>query len=129
MKNILKSKTFILLKEATMNPEQIHLHRRKRAHKQNLKKFPHSDPKISALDKVVTVLSYVYPLAGLPQIIQIYSTKTAQGVSLFTWVLFFLVTQVLLVYSVVHKDKRLATMWSLWSIVYLVVVVGIVLYG
>ena len=105
----------------------IHLHKRERVH---LKKqeYPHPDPKIHFLDDVVTILSYLMPLSAIPQIYTIYSTQNASGVSVITWSIWLIATIPLILYGMVHKVKPIITMYSLWIVMYIIVIVGAILY-
>ena len=119
---------YIIQKYLLVNPEQIHLHRRKRAYSKP-RKYPHPKRKFRVLDKIITAISVIYPFAALPQIIEIWVYKRVEGVSLITWSLFLILTTFLIAYAYVHKDRRLFVMWSLWTIMYILVIVGILLYG
>ena len=111
-----------------MNPEQIHLHKRKRIHEEH-QKYPHPDPKIRFLDNLVYIIAFIFPLSAIPQIINIWVYKNAQGVSIVSWGLFLILTIPLIAYGIVHKSKQLSIMWILWLIVYITIIVGTYLYG
>jgi len=82
----------------------------------------------SIVEKLVNVVILVYPLTALPQIIKIWVYKNAQGVSALTWLLFLIMIIPLILYSMIQKEKKLTFMWGTWSIIYLVVIVGTLLY-
>lgn len=71
----------------------------------------------------------VQPLITVPQIITIYSNRSATDVSLLTWLgyLFFGVT--FLIYGLVFKLKPIWIGQIIWVIMQLVIVVGTVMYG
>src|SRR5580693_9302406 len=81
------------------------------------------------LDKLTFVVGVIGPFTVLPQIYSIFSTKSAAGVSLTTWALIFIVTFPWILYGVAHKDKSIIVSFSLWEVVNLTVVVGVLLYG
>ena len=103
----------------------IHQHRRKRALRK-LNPYPHPNPKIRLLDNVVNVVSFVFPLAVLPQIYEIWVNKNVEGVSLLMWLLFLVLTLPLFLYAYVHKDRKLTIMYLLFAIAYIVVLLGLV---
>jgi uncharacterized protein with PQ loop repeat len=80
-------------------------------------------------DKVVGVTAVIYPLTGIPQVVKIWTEKSAAGLSLISWSFFLLVTLILITYSITKKEKKLALMWSLWVIMYIGVISGIIVYG
>jgi len=68
------------------------------------------------------------PIALVPQIIQIYTTKSSAGISLFTWLLLAIINALWAMYGVVHKDSQLIFANALITLFDIVIVVGIVLY-
>ena len=81
------------------------------------------------LDKLTFVAGVVGPFTVLPQIYSIFSTKSAAGVSLVTWLLIFIVTFPWILYGIAHKEKSIIVSFLLWEIANLAVVVGVFLYG
>lgn len=73
-------------------------------------------------------VAVVQPLMVLPQVYKIFSSKSATDVSLMTWsmLLFFNLSN--FVYGWVFRIKPLIIGNSIWMIVYLLVVVGILIY-
>ena len=68
------------------------------------------------------------PLALVPQILQIYTTKSSAGISLFTWLLLALVNALWALYGAVHKDAQLIFANAFITLFDLVIVVGILMY-
>lgn len=85
-------------------------------------------PYIIFLDKLTFVVGVVGPFTVLPQTYTIFSTHSASGVSLATWVLIFIVTFPWILYGLAHKEKNIIVSFILWELVNLSVVVGILLY-
>lgn len=81
------------------------------------------------LDKVTFVAGVVGPFTVLPQIYSIFHNKSAAGVSLATWLLIFIVTLPWVFYGIAHKEKSIIVSFTLWEIVNLAVVVGVLLYS
>jgi uncharacterized protein with PQ loop repeat len=102
--------------------------RHKYERKQSLKKEKKT-PYTVFLDKLTFVVGVIGPFTVLPQTYTIFSTKSAAGVSLITWVLIFVVTFPWILYGVAHKEKNIIVSFILWEIVNLSVVVGVLLYG
>lgn len=81
------------------------------------------------LDKLTFIVGVVGPFTVLPQIYSIFSTKSADGVSLITWALIFIVTFPWILYGMAHKERNIIVSFILWEVVNLTVVVGVLLYG
>ncbi|MBT3408310.1 hypothetical protein HOK68_01020 [Candidatus Woesearchaeota archaeon] len=105
-----------------------HQHLRKRK-KDKVHPYPHKDPKYQLLDRTIAFVSFVSPFSALPQIYNIWFMKDVQGVSLITWSLLLILGIPLFLYAIVHKDRNLQIMFGLWCVVYLVAVVGLVMYA
>ena len=59
------------------------------------------------LDKLTFVVGVIGPFTVLPQIYSIFSTHSANGVSMLTWLLIFIVTFPWILYGIAHKDKSI----------------------
>lgn len=68
------------------------------------------------------------PVALLPQILQIYSTKSAAGISLLTWSLLTFINILWALYGAVHKDSHIFFANVLMMFFNLTVVAGVLLY-
>jgi MtN3 and saliva related transmembrane protein len=88
----------------------------------------HEKPR-SGIDKTMIVVSVVSPLFGLPQVLQVYQTQTAAGLSLFSWLAFAGVAFVFLLYALHHNLKPLIIAESLWLAVYIAIIPGILMYA
>ncbi|HVX57640.1 MAG TPA: PQ-loop domain-containing transporter [Candidatus Saccharimonadales bacterium] len=84
---------------------------------------------IRFLDKLTFVVGVIGPFTVLPQIYSIFSTQSAAGVSLATWVLIFVVTFPWILYGLAHRERSIIVSFILWEVVNLAVVVGVLLYG
>ncbi len=105
-----------------------HLHKRKRIHEKH-EKYPHPNKFKRFLDKAVLGIGILAPIGTLPQIIKIWVHQNAAGLSLITWIAFFLGATILLLYSIVHKEKPLIVMYSCLILVHMTVIIGILIYG
>lgn len=95
---------------------------------EGLEPFPARTPFLRAFDYLMYGVGFAAPLALLPQIFQIYSTKSSVGVSLPTWSLLMFANFLWFIYALVHKDKHLLFANSLMLVFYSVIVTGLILY-
>ena len=93
----------------------LHLHLSKKA-------------QLTAIDRAVMVAAVAYPLTTLPQVYQIFTSHTAAGVSLFSWLGFVFFGTIFLTYAIAHRLKALIVTEILWLIVDVLVVVGVLMY-
>lgn len=82
-----------------------------------------------AIDIAMIAGGVIGPLSALPQIFEIFSSQDAGSVSLISWLLFFILSIVGIVYSVVHKEKVILLGYILYALADLSVVIGVLLYG
>ena len=80
------------------------------------------------IDYVIYWAAILYPATALPQAYQIYDTKSAGDLSLFSWALYIVFDLVFLWYAIVYKQKPIIVTCILWIIVYTIVVTGIFMY-
>ncbi|MCH8519470.1 MAG: hypothetical protein LAT82_01820 [Nanoarchaeota archaeon] len=81
------------------------------------------------LEKIVSIISFIFPLSALPQIYNIWILNEVAGVSITTWILFLLMQIPLFLYAIIHEDKKLQTMFGLWCLMYGLVIIGIIVYS
>lgn len=96
--------------------------------KQTAKKQPASRYH-AALNKLTFFAGIAAPLTILPQIYNTYTTQSAAGLSLASWVLITIVTFPWILYGIAHRDKTILASFTLWEIVNITMVFGILLYG
>lgn len=73
--------------------------------------------------------AFIMPLTNLPQIIQLFQTHVASGLSLQTWVLYLVFGLIPLFYGISNNIKPLIVTNILWTIIDLVMIVGILRFG
>ena len=93
-----------------------------------LEAFPSNNALKRFLDYLMYGVGIFAPLALLPQILQLYGTRSSVGLSLLTWVLLACVNGLWVVYGLVHKDRQLFVATFLMMLCHVVIVVGILLY-
>ncbi|HUO50447.1 MAG TPA: PQ-loop domain-containing transporter [Candidatus Paceibacterota bacterium] len=91
--------------------------------------YPASRFGLRILDVTVYIAGIVGPLATIPQIVQIYTTHSAAGVSVATWVMYVLFDTPWIAYAVVHKERPLLLCYVLWVLCNALVAVGAIIYG
>jgi uncharacterized protein with PQ loop repeat len=85
--------------------------------------------KKEAFDYLVYFFMIATPLFEIPQAYAIWSNKSAESVSVFTWVFFFFASMVWLTYAIKHKLKPLIVMYSMYLLVEATIVLGIIKYS
>lgn len=85
-------------------------------------------PYIAFLDKLTFIVGIIGPFTVVPQIYTIFFTHSAEGVSLMTWLLIFLVTLPWVFYGIAHKEKSIIVSFTLWEIANFLVVLGVLIY-
>ncbi len=81
------------------------------------------------IDKLIYVAAVIYPLAGLPQIIQVFASKSAEDLSLLSYLLFFVLEMVFLAYGLLYKLRPIILSAVLWVVYYIAALVGIIMYS
>ena len=81
------------------------------------------------VDHLMLVASILSPLSAVPQIIQMYSTKDVEGLSLLSWLGWGLIGLVFLAYGIGHRLKSYILMQVLWTAVTVLMIVGIIIYS
>lgn len=81
------------------------------------------------IDKIVLIAAFLMPLIELPQLLEIYLNKSAENVSLLTWSFFVVFGVPWLIYGIIHKEKPIIVLYTLWVAVDFTIALGILLYG
>jgi uncharacterized protein with PQ loop repeat len=95
---------------------QNHLFQKQLSKKEQLRLF----------DKVAIVVSFVYPLSGVPQAIDALSGNVA-GVSILSWIGFLLFSSFFVVYGVAHNLKPIIITNTIWVFIDALVVFGVLI--
>ena len=80
------------------------------------------------LDRLVFFTGVFGPLMNLPQVLQMYLTRDAAGVSALSWVLYAIYDIPWILYGLVRDDRRIVIAYSLWFISNLFVLAGAIMY-
>lgn len=81
------------------------------------------------IDKFIFVVALGQPLANVPQIIAIYSHRSAHDISISSWVIFIVFDFLWLWYGLAEKDKAVIVSALMFASLESTVVVGALLYG
>lgn len=95
-------------------------------------KIPISIPaskRLTKFEAIVTALVMIEPILSIPQIIKIFSTKSAGDYILLPWFGGFIVNVTWLVYGIKVKKAPVIISGVVWMTIHLCMMVGILLYG
>ena len=79
--------------------------------------------KLTTFDIIVIFASFMYPLSGLPQVVQVFQ-GTTDGVALYSWVSFLVFASIFLTYGIKHRITPMIITNSIWIMVDSLVVIG-----
>lgn len=82
----------------------------------------------TAFDVLIYPIAILAPLALLPQVMLLYATRDASGLSLPTWVLLACINVIWIGYGVVHKEKPVVVNSLILVVLNSSVAVGILLF-
>jgi len=109
-------------------PGVHHIHHRQRVH-QNLDKFPHDNKWVNRLDQLLLIVAFVAPATSIPQIVKIFRTQNATGVSALSFGMFAFFNIPWIIYGIVHREKPIIVMYILWLISNSLVLTGTLMYS
>jgi hypothetical protein len=81
--------------------------------------------RITFFDKFIVIAAFVYPLSGVPQVMQV-AQGNADGVSAWSWGGFMIFSGLFLAYGIVHKIKPMVITNALWLTIDALIVLGLV---
>lgn len=80
---------------------------------------------INLLDRLAYLMGAVTVLVNIPQLISVWTAPDTEGVSLVSWVGFFLGSCFWVVYGVLHKEKPIITVNAMLIVVQGLIVIGV----
>ncbi len=95
--------------------------------RKHLKKVQ-STPQQKLFDYIVYFFTIATPLFELPQAYAIYANRSAEDVSLLTWGFFLVDNVVWIIYAIKRRVLPLLITTSLYLLMELIIVVGIIIY-
>lgn len=87
----------------------------------------HGKKRLTGFDKIMLTAAFIYPVTGIPQIVQVFNGNT-EGVSVLSWAGFTFFVSIFLVYSIIHRIKPMIITYAMWLVVDVLVVVGVFLH-
>lgn len=81
------------------------------------------------IDRIIVFAAVLEPMFVLPQALQIYRTRSADGVSIMTWLGLSLLTAVWVWYAYEHKEKMVLLYQGLFLTFNTLVIIGAIIYG
>jgi uncharacterized protein with PQ loop repeat len=84
--------------------------------------------RLTSFDKIIILAAFMYPLSGLPQVIEVFNGH-ADGVSLLSWFGFIGFSALFLTYGLIHKIAPMIITNILWLAVDSLVIVGLIVGG
>ena len=79
-------------------------------------------------DRIVLVVSVLYPLSALPQALAVFSGRS-EGVSLLSWGFFLVSASLFLTYGIRRKVLPMIISNSIWLVMDIMVVTGLLIGG
>ncbi|MFC1752460.1 hypothetical protein ACFL96_03600 [Thermoproteota archaeon] len=104
-----------------------HHHRRKRIHQKH-EPYPHPDKAKKFMDRAIYGVGIFGPIMTLPQVSKIWIEKNAAGVSAISWGAYLITTSFWLAYGIMHKEKPIIMTYSLWLVLELFIITGVLIY-
>lgn len=95
-------------------------------HKKHPKKT--GNKKRSSIEYIIYFFAFVTPLFELPQLVDIYTKKSAEDVSLLTWGFFLLDNFVWIAYGLRKREWPVVITSIAYEIIEIAIVVGIIIY-
>ena len=81
------------------------------------------------VDRLMWIAGIIGPLSALPQLYTIYSTRSADDLSLLSWAFFLVLCVIYLCYAIIHNINPVIIAQFLWIVVYGLITAGILLYS
>lgn len=83
--------------------------------------------RLALIDRVAIVASFMYPLTGVPQVIEVLGGNTA-GISLLSWAGFGLFSAFFVLYGVLHKVRPMIITNTIWFVIDMLVITGTLIH-
>lgn len=81
------------------------------------------------VDRMMGMVAFIGPASASPQVIEIFSRQSAQGVSLLSWIMYLMLGMVSLSYGLFHHLKPIIVSQILWAVMDVMVITGILMYS
>lgn len=84
--------------------------------------------RVKRINTLMIYAAVIHPATALPQVVEIYATQDASGVSIWTWLGFMLLGLLFLSYGIAHRLRPYITAQILWFIIDFLVVTGVIIF-
>jgi MtN3 and saliva related transmembrane protein len=105
-----------------------HQNLRKRIHSKK-ERYPHPNKRIAYFDRLMIALGALNAVATLPQVLEIWIGQDASGVSLISWSYYCFYATMFLIYGFIHKELPIIVAYSLALALYILIVIGTLIYS
>jgi uncharacterized protein with PQ loop repeat len=109
-------------------PGILHKHTRKRVFKK-LEPYPHPDKWKNLVDRLIYFVALFGMIFTIPQITNIWIDNNFEGVSILSWSAYAVMGAFWLLYGVLHKEKPIIYIYSVWMVLYVLIVLGLLVKG
>lgn len=82
-----------------------------------------------AVDKMMGSVAFIAPLSSAPQLVTIFGKQEAAGISAASWAMYLMAALITLAYGVFHKLRPIIISQSLWIVIDILIIVGVLMYG
>lgn len=80
------------------------------------------------IDNITTIVAILMPFTTIPQIYKIWILQNTSGVSIWTWILYFILCIPMIIYGVFYKMTPIIILNALWMLMNLIIIVGMLIY-
>ena len=98
-------------------------------HKNIKTKKTHKKQELQTIDKLMYVVSFLYPLTVAPQVYKVYSTHDVQSLAIASWLLYVIFQLICVAYAVQRRLLPLIIEGVFWLFYYLSIVIAIIAYS
>ncbi len=105
-----------------------HYHIRKRIHQKH-EPFPSKNKLKRNFDKLIYIAVIFGPIMTIPQLLKIWTSKNAAGVSFIAWASFSVISILWLTYGILHKEKPIIFMNLALIILQALIAISALIYG
>lgn len=81
------------------------------------------------IDRLAMVSAVLMPFSAAPQIIKIWTLKSAAGISPLSWGVAIMLNIPMLLYGITHKERPIIILNALWMLAYSGILLGALMYG
>ncbi|MBU4069586.1 MAG: hypothetical protein KJ646_01240 [Nanoarchaeota archaeon] len=105
-----------------------HYHIRKRIYQKH-EPFPSKNKLKRNFDKLIYIAVIFGPIMTIPQLLKIWTSKNAAGVSFIAWASFSVISILWLTYGILHKEKPIIFMNLALIILQVLIAISALIYG